>query len=337
MVLNPFPTKGAVQTQADWVEFACLSDSFDHIPVADILSAIDIQADSQDENIAREDGAGEAIVDRVLNEISERARCLQSSYPFRIENGGAVISLVDDFSNLSTDQLVYIYCLIFSHVTKSPILTVSVDPSNADREIMQICATIAAAGYVRGHSIAFGFPRPDDSGFYDKATEVLALLREGELHLKADVNPLHSLSPKDGGIDVISWEEMPDNLAGRRILFSQVASGHNWKEKPVRPFIEIFQTYWLKRQMLSTVSDAIFIPFDMVDDIDNRYTATDLFNSHLKNLGAIFYRKRIPIMFKIGMDLARQNATLHIENLPDFHRITDYVNGRVHELKAVAA
>ncbi|HEN3405482.1 TPA: hypothetical protein ACJCXE_001088 [Yersinia enterocolitica] len=335
MVLNPFPISSPVQIQADWVELKCLSDLYNCVPLADVRSALEFQADEQDEDIGREDGEVESVIDAILNEIRERESNLTSSYPFQIELGGGVVSLTDSFEQLTIDQCVYIYCLVFSHISNSPILTPSQKANNSDRDIMQICATIAAAGYVRGHSISFGFPRPDNSNFYDKTQSVIGLLGEGELHAPDEINPIHSLSPKDAGIDVISWECMNDNRPGRRILFSQVASGNNWKEKPVKPYIETFKNYWLKHPILSTINDAMFIPFDMTDDIDNRYTAEQFLNSQLINLGTIFYRKRVPAYFKDGIKIGQQDGAI-VERLNELDKIQNYVNDKVGLLKASA-
>ncbi|HDW8042058.1 TPA: hypothetical protein RM800_002085 [Yersinia enterocolitica] len=335
MVLNPFPISSPVQIQADWVELKCLSDLYNCVPLADVRSALEFQADEQDEDIGREDGEVESVIDEILNEIRVREKCLQSSYPFQIEPGGGVVSLTASFEQLAIDQCVYLYCLVFSHISNSPILTSSQTIKHSDRDIMQICATIAAAGYIRGHSISFGFPRPDHSNFYDKSQYVIGLLGEGELHVHEEINPVHSLSPKDAGIDIISWQCMNDNLPGRCILFSQVASGNNWKEKPVKPYIDIFKNYWLKHPILSTINDAMFIPFDMVDDIDNRYTADDYLKSQLINLGLIFYRKRVPAYFKVGMEISIKDNVI-IERLNEFDKIQDYVNNKVGLLKASA-
>lgn len=337
MRLGSFPLSSPVQFQADWVELKSLCDDFNFIPVADIRSAIELQEDIQDENIAQEDGEIEAIIDAILREIELRKSSLGSSYPYQVEPGGAVVSLLVPFADLEVDQKVYLYCLIFSHVTNSPVLSDVEKPLNSDRDIMQICATIAAAGVVRGHSISFGFPRRDKSRFYEKAREVLELLGEGELHAEDEVNPVHTLSPKDSGIDVISWEHTPDRFPGKKIYISQVASGHNWKDKPVSHYITILQTYWLKRNILSRINDAMFIPFDMTDDVDNRYTAKDLLESQLSNLGTIFYRRRVPKLFKEGLIFSQENLDLTIERVDECDKIGTYVESKVALIRQSAA
>ncbi|EGE4743848.1 hypothetical protein CE142_003252 [Salmonella enterica] len=336
MLLNTFPVTGPVQNQADWIELKCLSDEFNFMPVADIRSAIELQDDYQDDDIAREDGEVEAEIDSILREISSRKEHMNDTYPFQIEDGGSVVSLIAPIDELAISQKVYLYCLIFSHIFNSPLLIVDGSPLPADRDILQICATIAAAGYVRGHSISFGFPRRDHSSFYDKAVEVVNLLGEGELHPLKDVNPVHSLSPKDSGIDVITWEDSHDKRAGKRIYFSQVASGRNWRDKPVLHYIDIFRNYWLRKPILSRINDAIFIPYEMMDDIDNHYTAEQLLESQLSTLGTIFYRRRIPVHFKEGIQLKRDNDNLSIERIDECNKISDYVDNKINLLKTLA-
>lgn len=322
-----------VQIQLDWVEFKCLSDSFNCIIIEDIKSFIELQSDFQNEDISAEDGVAESVIDSLLKELESRQRSLSSSYPFQIETGGNVISLTSDLENMSVDQHVYLYCLIFSHVSNSPILTLKKGPTNAERDILQICSTIAAAGYVRGHSVSFGFPRPDKTNYYSKAKQVVELIKEGRLRKEGEVNPLHSLSPKDAGIDVISWEETNDNMPGKKIYFSQVATGHNWQDKPVLHFIEIFKTYWLDQPILSRINDAMFIPFDMIDDLDNRYTAQQFIESELSKLGTIFYRRRIASWFKEGLEIYNSKQGLVVERLDECHKIIDYVGVKVMELR----
>ncbi|QKJ57618.1 hypothetical protein [Serratia fonticola] len=337
MQLNLFPISSPVQNQADWVELKCLSDHFDHVVIDDIRSAMELQNDTQDDDIAREDRTLESVIDTVLQEITERQKSLQNSYPFQIEEGGRVVSLLTPFKDITIDQKVYIYCLIFSHVSRSSLITLDRDVLPADRDLMQICSTIAAAGLVRGPSISFGFPRVDRTRFYDKTKQVLVLLGEGELHELADVNPVHSLSPKDAGIDIISWKPTADNRPGKLIYISQVASGNNWKEKPVKTYIDILTTYWLKHPILSRMLDAIFIPFDMLDDPDNGITADQFLSSQMLKLGTIFYRRRIPALFKEGIDFIQQNQHIFVERVNECDKIHNYVDERIRALKAVAA
>lgn len=336
MALSSFPTNAPVQIQLDWIELKCLSDSFDCVIIEDIKSFIELQSDYQDEDISVEDERTESVIDTILKELESRQKSLNSSYPFQIESGGNVISLTSPLEDMSVDQHVYLYCLIFSHVTNSPILTLKDAPTNAERDILQICSTIAAAGYVRGHSISFGFPRQDKTPYYAKAKRVLELLKEGRLRKEEEVNPLHSLSPKDAGIDIISWEESNDHMPGKKVYFSQVASGHNWKDKPVLHYIEIFKTYWLDQPILSRINDAMFIPFDMIDDVDNRYTAQQFIESELSKLGTIFYRRRIPAWFREGINFHQTKQGLVVERVNECQKITDYVGVKITELRAAS-
>ncbi|HEN3651194.1 TPA: hypothetical protein U5E41_003208, partial [Yersinia enterocolitica] len=49
----------------------------------------------------------------------------------------------------------------------------------------------------------------------------------------------------------------------------------------------------------------------------------------------IFYRKRVPAYFKVGMEISIKDNVI-IERLNEFDKIQDYVNNKVGLLKASA-
>jgi hypothetical protein len=84
---------------------------------------------------------------------------------------------------------------------------IPVDPTIGN--LFQICATIAAAGYMHGDAYWFGHPRPDETSLLQAVETLSTLLRRGS---PAAVAPTgETRLAKDGGVDVVAWRDHHDN------------------------------------------------------------------------------------------------------------------------------
>jgi len=339
MELLPYPESHYIQVKLDWVELSCLANPYFTFRVAELRNAIENLDSFSTGDIAEEDAKVENEIQKIIVQYENRARILGDTYPFYYNLEDQSFELrKESLEELEVYHHAYIYCLYFSHITKSRLFSGLGEISNSHRDLLQIAATVALAGYVRGNSVSFGWPRPDASGFYDSLCRVIGLMKEGRVKAFADVNRyLQSRPHKDAGIDVISWrDDNPhDNDPGNRhIFFAQVASGHNWRSKPVKEDIRVIQTYWLE-QRLFRITDAIVIPFDF--EQDDEELKRDEISLIADEFGVVIHRMRLPQFFKAGLSLLAEKPELLVERVDEIQSIGEYVLGMTQALQGEAA
>ncbi len=143
---------------ADWLELSCVCAPDGRTGFGTLVSAADMSREEQPEDITDDDLWEDAIVISAQNEIGNRLKCIGDDYPFRIDDRGDYIQMVQ---NVTDAGAVYLFCLFLSHANDRTIIPESLAPQidNAARDLFQACATVAAAGYVRGNAMSFGWPR----------------------------------------------------------------------------------------------------------------------------------------------------------------------------------
>jgi hypothetical protein len=125
---------------------------------------------------------------------------------------------------------------------------------------LQIAGTTAAAGYLGGGAISFGWPRPILKTFSDALTHAVnSCIREGEVRDRPRAGSAKTV--KDAGIDVIAWAHSPDLMPGRLILLGQCATGKEWIDKGARNYFRAFQDDFFNEWFPSEAIPAIFVPF----------------------------------------------------------------------------
>ncbi|MGP6856827.1 hypothetical protein ACTZNJ_06895 [Klebsiella pneumoniae] len=341
MQMQPYPISHSIQVKLDWLEFRCLENEFFLFRLSELRSLLENLDEFTTVNIGEEDAGVEAEISRLIQQMSVRKGMLQESYPFIYNEQSDGLELINtDLVNCSIDQHAYLYCLYFSHITKSRIFNNIVRDFSPFRDLLQIIGTVALAGYVKGHSISFGWPRPQGDKYYNALSRVVGLLGEGEVKSLQDVNLFLQTKEKDfkdGGIDVIAWSH-PNEFdvvpGGKVIFFVQVASGMNWHTKPVKEDIKDIQKHWLSRP-IPRIMDAIVIPFDFDFDDDNLRNAFMEITAH--KFGNIFYRLRLPMFLKEGLDLIEREPRLLIERGGDIQKVSQFVIDLTQELQNNAA
>jgi len=339
MELLPYPESHFIQVKLDWVELSCLANPYFTFRVAELRNAIENLDNFSTGDIAEEDAKVENEIQKILSQYEKRSLILGETYPFVFNVEDQLFEMREQsLEELEIYHHAYIYCLYFSHVTKSRLFSGLIDTTNAHRDLLQIAATIALAGYVRGNSISFGWPRPDASGFYDSLCRVVELMKEGRVKAFDDINRyLQSRPHKDAGIDVIAWRDDnphdPDP-GNRQIFFAQVASGHNWRGKPVKEDIRFIQDYWLE-QKLFRVTDAIVIPFDF--EQDDEEIKRDAISLVADEFGVVIHRMRLPQYFKAGMAILGEKPELLVERIDEIQSIGEYVFDITSTLQGEAA
>lgn len=305
---------------ADWLEFGAIQSPNGRIGFSTLVSASDISTEEQSEDISDEEIWEDELVLAAQNEIIARAKCVGPDYPFAIDEHGNFLALADPITPIGS---VYLFCLFLSHVTDRTIIPAALAPpvNNRVRDLFQACATIAAAGYVQGYAVSFGWPRPDDTDFLAALHRTYSLVGDGLPH--AEPRPAAPPQAKDEGIDVIAWRPSPDGLPGMTYLLGQTASGDNWKDKSVKDDAKLFHEYWFERRPGSRHQDAMFMPFCLEpkrsrEDASQQEILVDHMQRLTSKFGLLFYRYRMASFGAVGLAVHRagQMVVERVDDLP---------------------
>lgn len=292
---------------ADYLELSALfaedGQSYsEYIVDALEMSADEVFVDVDDEIKKREEVAAGAVA-----RMSSRSRILGASYPFEIDDDGYVISFVEKYGDFG--HIAYIVSLILSNLKAvSPMLVGSeVYPSQSEirslRCYFQYLATAAIAAEVGGPAWSFGFPRPDGSGFLKKLSEIWGSLRDGNV----GADPSASPDPKDDQIDIFAWREQKDGLPGFLLVAAQVATGKNWKAKPIRDHVaNVFYPRWFNRSPATQMVAYHIIPFARADEE---------FRDDVLVLGNVMHRLRVPFRVREAIDLVERGTKVEAFDL----------------------
>lgn len=267
---------------ADWIEVLALARPRGFATEGDILQPNDILEDRaaplpegavgpipDDPDIL--DPGIERALDAIFDELDTRKQVLGEAYPFDLTIGKRNLKLSVAVSSLDTlveqGRSIYLACLYMSAVRSGLLNTtagnIKVDPIG---NLFQICATIAAAGYVKGDAYWFGHPRPDETSMLEAVTTLAGLLKQGKVALKAPLG--ETRFAKDGGIDVVAWRDHHDGRPAKLILYGQCASGMNWAGKPVGPKVDRMDSYYTDTPSKWWLP-ALLTPFPLYMDKEN--------------------------------------------------------------------
>ncbi len=320
MPLAAVPLDSHPRIIVDWLEFSVICSPYNLAQVSHVKRAWDTRRNTEDSDFEGDSSTTEdAFLESVFEEIRLREEMLNGAYPFGLSDSGEEFFLKAD---LTPGGVSYLFCLFFSHVGKDEVLDGTLLPNVTfrERDLFQVCSTLAAAGAVSGSSIAFGFPRPDGSNFLDKLREVYQLFGEGKV--REHPLPGATSSPKDDGVDVIAWSPNPDNSPGKYYLMGQVASGGNWPGKSLKGVVEKFHDTWFEVKPASTPNPSLFIPFHISAVGDESLDDTLLVLTY--QFGSVFYRLRIPKLIDKGFAIFQEN--LHtIERTNEFEHVEAWV------------
>ena len=322
---------------ADWLELNCLRAPDGRVGFGTLISAADLSTEGQFEQISDEDAWQEDLVVSVQIKIDNRRNTVGEEYPFSVDAAGESIQLLGE---QSLGRAVYLFCLFLSHAYDRTIIPETHAP-NIDppaRDLFQVCATVAAAGYVEGIAMSFGWPRPDRDGFLVALHRIYTLFGDGTP--VADPPPAAPGAVKDDGIDVIAWRPAPDGLPGTHYLLGQVASGKDWPDKSVVSDVNRFHQYWFSRQPASPHQPAMFMPFCLEpkgndDTVPPHAVAVDNMQRLTSKFGIVIYRNRMPHFAARGF--RHHHDTGHpVERIEDLPRVVEWVQNYSQTLTTAA-
>lgn len=348
---NPRDTRSAL---ADWLELRTLMDSRGVSTRAALLNVLDIledgaaepdSVDSETGEILDEailEGARHQFVDITFEELQYRFKLLGDSYPFEVDAARQRLARRSDEHAALPGQVVYLFCLLASAIRERRLQAENA-LSQAEQDIadaFQVCACLAAGGYLNGEVSSFGFPRATGTGFLTALRETFSRFGIGRVRENDEIPDGLPTSLKDGGIDVIAWRNHPDGMPGKLYLIGQCASGLQWRDKSVVDYLEQFHGSWFTQPPAVYSTPAMFIPFPFHHDIAERsgpYLVAVKNRSWYeeKRFGIIFDRLRISHFANACMAFAadhreRVDGSDRFDQVVNWVRTTRQTAGLVH-------
>jgi hypothetical protein len=302
---------------ADLLELTALLAKNRRALVGELTSALEIGQDEY-ENVDDVFQIRERAANGAATEIETRARQLDKAYPFSLDATGSTLTFNGSDNWGST---LYILSLILSHLPSehSPILErAGLVPAEADivklRRWFQCCAAASVAAEIGGDAWTFGWPRPDGSAFLDKLKRIWLRLQDGDV--RENQLPGTPSKAKDDEIDIIAARQSVDGLHGFPIILGQVASGHNWRSKPLRGHADhVFYPEWFSTIPASQTLVYHIIPFVIDPDMLRRET---------RRLGHLMHRVRLCSRALEAHGAIQRGASINIEGTQAFKEVDDW-------------
>ena len=287
---------------ADYLELKAVFSAEGQSFSQDIVDSLEISAESEFHDVDDEMEKREEIANGAMARMAARKSVLETAYPFGFGNRGDTIFFTAEQPD--PGQTAYVTSLLLSNLrAASPLLDGSeMHPSDQEADTLrrwfQYFATAALAAEIGGQAWSFGFPRPDQSGFTDKLTEIWGVLKDGSVERHSSAPK----SPKDDGIDVFAWREQKDGLPGFLLAAAQVATGKDWKNKSTRSHVDnVFPRRWFRRPPETGMVPYHVIPFARPDDE---------FPDDVRVLGNVLHRLRVPLRVREAVTLARRGVPI---------------------------
>ena len=257
----------------------------------------------------------EEVVSGAVERMEARRRLLEDAYPFRLDDGGDVLTCV--LTDNSLGQVAYSLSLVLSNLRAvSPVLDGSgLHPDEGEvrklRGYFQYVATSALAAEIRGDAWSFGFPRPDRSPFLDKLEEIWMQLGDGRVERQPGAPP----RPKDDLVDVFAARTHPDRLPGFPLAAAQVATGRRARDKSLKGRLDAFKRRWFRTQPVTEFMIYMIVPFA---------TADDQFVDDVSVMGNVLHRLRVPRRVEEAGQLVAAGVT--IEGYDRLAEVTRWVS-----------
>jgi len=317
----------------DIMEFKALQSGTIGFDMMNIQRSLDVEFSETDFGYFND-------IDDIETEFIHKVDLIQSrmervgicNYPFDISDDGSRLHLKSDISD---SGFIYLFCLLLSHPKEDDVLSGEYKPNITDieRRLFQSCSTVAASGLIKGNSVSFGFPRPDNTGFLEKLKEVYALI--GGSKIRDEPIAATPKNIKDFEIDVIAWLRRPDVNVLERYFLAQVASGFNWDEKALTSeTIDKFHYLFFSEYPQSKFEKGMFIPF--APEHKNQIVLDDYIRILEGQYGKFHYRFSIPRHYNEGIKLSQQNNKLIIDGISDFHKIKTWVSTEIKRIKSIS-
>lgn len=275
---------------SDYLELTAFFAEDSMVLVSDLADQTSICSDDHEKLDEEMESGEEDLVSGTVACIKNRLEVLGSSaYPFTLDKRGkalmCTLKLVDE--QVSFGHAAYILSVILSNLPPmSPVFDDSyLHPDKNEirqlRIFFQYFATAALASEVHGRAWSFGFPRPDQSGFIKKLTQIWERLGDGQV----SPQPGAPTKPQDDQIDVFAARPHPDGLPGFLLAVAQVATGKNADQKSLKGHLDTFKDRWFSQRPVTRFLPYMIVPFAKTDD---------QLLDYVRVMGNVLHRLRVP-------------------------------------------
>lgn len=332
-VVEPIPKNSTRSALADWLELSALSSGRRQVSEADLIGLHELYGGESDASLKRDQETGEILDESILESMQEqslqsvveeilyRREVLQGCYPFKVKPRGVLLAGSKVEAQLTIGEWVYLFCLLSSAIREGGLQATDESLKTRIACLFQVCACLAAVGYLSGSASSFGFPRAQGNAFLPALQLAYKEFGEGIVRSDDNIPPGFPSKLKDAGIDVIAWRDFPDKFPGKLYLLGQCASGKNWRDKPVRPYVKPLHNNWFTWAPASDPIEAMFIPFTLHhelqerDDLDFPALLRELFHYETSTFGIIHDRLRLAYFAEVGSSLSQQSQGAFNENI----------------------
>lgn len=272
---------------ADWIELSALTSPVRRQTKAQFLRATSILdesvVDEDDEDLGDDEddersGEGSRYIlddrqqnlsDRALDEIEYRLNTLGSKYPFKIVSAGTNWTVVYTPPRSGAEKFAaysYVSCLLVSAIKYKYVKLHHLKQEyRAIADHFQLLSYLVAPEVLGGDAFWMGWPRPDDT------TKLSAALEK--VTKRMELGKVRSTPPdwdagwaKDGTVDIVAWRKFVGRAPGAVILYGQVASGMDWRTKPLRTYFDPYYTGWFESTPSRQYIQSMFIPYPVHED-----------------------------------------------------------------------
>lgn len=108
-----------------------------------------------------------------------------------------------------------------------------------------------------------------------------------------------SLHAADGTVDIVAWRSFLDEQPASIVAYGQVASGANWKSKPIKSFIDGHFLPWFVKSPSHKHIEMLFVPILQHQELgeskkeDFRFVATEQARLRENDYGIVIDRLRL--------------------------------------------
>ena len=338
---NPNDTRSVI---ADWIELHAIVDPNGVSVNSQLINVLDFLEDGAAEprtvDPETQEPLDEAIleeprhqlIESVIEELDYRSSTLNECYPFEVNARRKRLQRTNENPITHPGKVVYLFCLFASAIREHKLqpLDKVTEIEKHIANVFQVCACLAAGGYLGGEVSSFGFPRASGDGFLPALRKTFQRFGIGQVRDTDDIPAGLPTALKDGGIDVIAWRDHPDSMPGKIYLLGQCASGQNWRQKSVVEYIEPLHGAWFTSRPATHSSPAMFIPFPLHHEIAEQ--STDSFLSVVKTkfwseemrFGIIFDRFRVAHFASTCMQFEDHDRE-RVDGADQFDRVKGWV------------
>ena len=345
--INPPEIDRSFAICADWLELLCILRESGRSSEIDLTGPNDIMDDriaiieggeEDHEDLDIVDPPLERALDALAEELQRREAELGAAYPFksRITAGHIHMARTSRATDVAIQRgrAIYIACLLISAIRTGLIdyRAANIQPDPEIGNLFQICATLAAAGYVRGDAYWFGHPRPDNTRLIDAVQRLVTLVKMGQARTERPEG--ETRYAKDVGVDVVAWRGHSDDRPSKLVVYGQCASGLDWEGKPVGPKVNRLEGYFWRAPVRHWLP-ALFLPFPLYMGKESTHSLKDNasmegFYSQIESeMGLIIDRSRVVTCSIEALRDLGESAKVAFDNL---HLLDDWCENTTRQL-----